>query len=116
MNFEITNEQFGDDTHLVAVSGEVDLYSAPELKADLHQAVDAGRTRLVVDLSGATFIDSTALGVLISAARRIRPVHGDLAVICTDHEIRRLFELTGLHRVFTMCETREQALGAATAS
>ena len=55
---------------------------------------------MIVDLSGVTFIDSTALGVLVSGAKRVRPRNGNLDIVCTDENIIRIFEITGLDRIF----------------
>jgi anti-sigma B factor antagonist len=101
-----------DETYLVGVEGEIDLYSAPELRSRLAKAIDSGKTRLVVDLREATFIDSTTLGVLIAAVKRVQPVGGTLAIVCADQNIRRIFELTGLENVFPIRSSREEALAA----
>jgi anti-sigma B factor antagonist len=112
LNFAITDEQLEADTYLVGVEGEIDLYSAPELKRRLAKAIDSGQTRLVVDLGRATFIDSTTLGVLIAAVKRVRPVGGTLAIVCADSNITRIFELTGLDKVFPIRGSREEAIAA----
>jgi anti-sigma B factor antagonist len=101
-----------DEIYLVGVEGEIDLYSAPELRSRLAKAIDGGTTRLVVDLEQATFIDSTTLGVLIAAVKRVQPVGGTVAIVCSDHNIRRIFELTGLEKVFPIRDSREQAIDA----
>jgi anti-sigma B factor antagonist len=66
----------------------------------------------VVDLKRATFIDSTTLGVLIAAVKRVRPVGGTLAIVCADENVRRIFELTGLDKVFPIRSSREEAIAA----
>ena len=72
VEFEISDRKVDDDTHVVAVVGEIDLFTAPEFKQRMSELIDAGRSRLVVDLSGTTFIDSSSLGVLIGAHRRLK--------------------------------------------
>src|SRR3954447_21050822 len=67
--FSVEDEEIDATTHVVNVAGEVDLYSAPELKERVLSAIDAGKTRIVVDLSKTTFIDSTTLGVLVGARK-----------------------------------------------
>ena len=113
--FRVDTERIDDHTAVIAVAGEVDLYTAPELKRELVAAVDQGMRRVVVDLSEATFIDSTTLGVLLSGVKRLRPVGGELAVVCTDRNIRKIFEITLLDRVFSIHESRDEALAAAAA-
>ena len=63
-----------------------------------------------MDLSKATFIDSTTLGVLVGGVKRLRPAGGSLALVCTDDNITKIFEITGLDRVFTIYPTRAEAL------
>jgi anti-sigma B factor antagonist len=110
--FSIEDLEVDATTHVVAVAGDVDLYSAPELKMHVIDAIDAGRIHIVVDLSDATFIDSTTLGVLVGARKRLREHDGSLAVICPDEEKLALFEMTGLDRVFSIHQDRASALAA----
>ena len=72
VEFEITDRKVDDETHVIAVTGEIDLFTAPEFKQRMSELIDAGRSRLVVDLSETTFIDSSSLGVLIGAHRRLK--------------------------------------------
>jgi anti-sigma B factor antagonist len=107
--FRVDTERIDELTAVIAVAGEVDLYTAPELKRELVAAIDQGVRKVVVDLSEATFIDSTTLGVLLSGVKRLRPLGGELAVVCTDRNIRKIFEITLLDRVFTIVDTRDEA-------
>jgi len=100
------------EPHFIETSGELDLYSAPELKRRLSAAIDEGNGTLVVDLTQATFVDSTTLGVLVGAKKRLAPEGGSVSVVCPQNEVRRLFEVTGINRVFEIYETREEALAA----
>jgi anti-sigma B factor antagonist len=99
-----------DGLAVVDVHGEADLHTAHELRAAITDAIDAGATSLVVDLSDTTFIDSMTLGVLLGAVKRLRPIGGRVSVVCTDPNIRRIFEITLLDRVFTLHDARETAL------
>jgi anti-sigma B factor antagonist len=110
MNFSISDQAVDDTTHVIELGGEVDLYTAPEFKERMVQLIEQGRTRLVVDLSEATFIDSTTLGVLVGGVKRLRPAGGSMALVCTDPSIAKIFEITGLDRVFPIHSTREEAL------
>jgi anti-sigma B factor antagonist len=112
VNFHIHDEQVDADTHVIELGGEVDLYTAPEFKERMVQVIDGGKKRVVVDLSKATFIDSTTLGVLVGGVKRLRPIGGSLALVCGDPNILKIFEITGLDRVFPIHETREDALAA----
>jgi anti-sigma B factor antagonist len=106
----------GDGIAIVVVRGDADLHTAHELRSSIADAIDGGATSLVVDLAEATFIDSMTLGVLLGAVKRLRPVGGRVSVVCTDPNIRRIFEITLLDRVFSLQESREAALAEAEAA
>jgi anti-sigma B factor antagonist len=99
---------------VVDVEGEVDIYSAPQFKEVLLKGIEEGASRIIVDLAKVTFIDSTALGVLVSGAKRVRPQNGTLDIVCADDNITRIFEITGLDRIFGIYPTRADALNVAT--
>ena len=105
-------EQPDGERLVVAVRGEIDLFTAPELKQVLAEAIERGRVRIVIDLSDTTFLDSTALGVLIGAVKRLRARDGALALVNVDENIAKTFEITGLDQIFTIVATREEALRA----
>jgi anti-sigma B factor antagonist len=111
VNFDINTEQVGDGTYVISLSGEVDLYTAPEFKQQLLDVIGKGAKGVIVDFSKTTFIDSTTLGVLVGGVKRLRPNEGQLSLVCNDRNITKIFEITGLDRVFTIYPTREEALG-----
>ena len=110
--FALSEESLGEGRHVVAVRGEIDLFTAPELKAALGDALEAGKTKIVVDLTQTTFLDSTALGVLIGAVKRLRSRDGQLVIVNTDANIAKTFEITGLDQIFTILDSRDAAVGA----
>jgi anti-sigma B factor antagonist len=110
LEFEITDRKVDDDTHVVAVTGEIDLFTAPEFKLRMSELIDAGRSRLIVDLSKTTFIDSSSLGVLIGAHRRLKLRGGALLVVCEGETIAKTFKITGLDGVFRLAPTVDAAL------
>ena len=112
MDFSVNTEQVGDGTHVISLTGEVDLYTAPEFKQQLVELIGNGAKEVVVDFSGTTFIDSTTLGVLVGGVKRLRPNGGQLSLVCNDRNITKIFEITGLDRVFTIYPTRDEALAA----
>jgi len=115
VNFSIDDHEIDDETHVIELGGEIDLYTAPEFKERMVELIEAGKKRIVVDLSTATFIDSTTLGVLVGGVKRLRPAGGSLALVCTDQNITKIFEITGLDRVFPIHATRDEALAAVAA-
>ena len=116
MNFDIKTEQSSDGPYVIALSGEVDLYTAPEFKQQLLEAISNGAKHVVVDFSDTTFIDSTTLGVLVGGVKRLRANDGQLALVCDDRNITKIFEITGLDRVFTIYPTRSEAVTAMNAT
>ena len=110
IEFSITDRQVNDDTHVVAVTGEIDLFTAPEFKQRVSAPIDAGRSNVVVDLRATTFIDSSSLGVLIGAHRRLKLRGGALVVVCDNEAIVKTFRITGLDGVFTLVHSLDDAL------
>src|ERR1700710_1734324 len=78
--FAITEHPIDGERHVLAVRGEIDLFTAPELKQVLAESIEAGRVRIIVDLTETTFLDSTALGVLIGAVERLGSRDGARAI------------------------------------
>jgi anti-sigma B factor antagonist len=78
----------------------------------LTEAIESGEHRVVIDLSEVSFLDSTALGVLIGAVKRLRSRGGALAIVNTDASIAKTFQITGLDQIFTIVPSREEALAA----
>jgi anti-sigma B factor antagonist len=99
-------------TSVLTVAGELDLSSAPSLKWALTDVVSGECSQVVVDLSLVTFIDSTALGVLVAAQRRLSGV-ARLAIVCANAKVLEILELTGLVGLFELFLTLEHALAGA---
>src|SRR3954449_1398351 len=110
VDFSAWDEQVDDSTHLVAVRGEIDLFTAPEFKERINGAIEAGRDAVVVDLMATTFIDSSSLGVLISAHRRLTGRDGRLVIACDVAAVLNTFKITGLDSVLEITGSREEAL------
>jgi anti-sigma B factor antagonist len=120
----IGDEVTQEDVAIVAMGGEIDYAASPELRERLFRHIRAGRSGVVLDLSEATFIDSTAIGVLVGALTRMRETgHGTLAVVCADgtesvsvvwpeetNRVRQVFRITGLDSGVRLCRSREEAL------
>lgn len=109
-SFAIETSTLPDGGVVITLAGECDLYSQPLLTAALRAALEAGERRLVVDLSEATFIDSSVLGALTEAWKRLHMTGGaDIAVVVNDRRLRKVFEITGLDAVFRLVESLGQA-------
>jgi anti-sigma B factor antagonist len=107
---EIADYALDGRTFVVEVTGQIDLYAAPEFKERISRVIDQGASRVIVDLARVTFMDSTGLGVLVGALKRIRAASADLLLVVTDYDIERLFELTGLDGTFRIYRSRDDAL------
>ena len=107
----VSDHEVDSDTHVIELAGEFDLYTAPEFKARLAEVIAEGKCRVVVDLSEVTFLDSTMLGVLVGGVKRLGPGGGSLELIGARKEnVMKMFETTGLDRVFRIHGAREEAL------
>ena len=87
---------------VLTVTGELDVVGAPELRQVIVTAVSDGEVRLVLDLTGVDFVDSFGIGVVVGALKRVRQRDGDLALVCPEPRIRRVFELCDLDRVLPL--------------
>jgi anti-sigma B factor antagonist len=101
-----------DDRTVVAVAGEIDVYTAPRLREQLVELVNGGSYHLVIDLEGVEFLDSTGLGVLVGGLKRVRAHDGSLRLVCTQERILKIFRITGLTKVFSIHDTVDAAVAA----
>ena len=97
-------------TVVVSVHGDLDLHTADELGDRLVGVAEGGASSVVVDLSDVAFVDSQGLGALLRGTRRLGGGVGRFRLVVPEPQIRRIFEITALDRVFPLDETREQAL------
>lgn len=107
--------EHGGDVAVVIAGGEIDYAASPQLKARIAEHVDAGRRRLVLDLSTVTFIDSTAIGVLMGAVMKLDELGGgSVAIVCAEENKRvlRIFEIAGIDSLIDLHGSREQAIAA----
>jgi anti-sigma B factor antagonist len=104
VELRVSSRSQGDHT-VMSVSGEIDLYTAPRLHGELATALaGGGPVRLVVDMSGVEFCDSTGMNVLLAAHRRAREHGGDLELAAPRPAVRKILQVTGLETVFTVLD------------
>jgi anti-sigma B factor antagonist len=111
-SFALEQDRLGPGRCLIAVRGAIDLFAAPELKGRLLEALDAGTREVVLDLCNASFVDSTGLGVLLAARKRLAALGGRLIVVISQPRVDRVLEIAGLDAIFEVVPTREDALRA----
>lgn len=95
---------------VVEVSGDIDNFTAPQLREELTAAHDAGARVIVVDLTSTDFLDSSALGALVGVQREVQPDGSVVRVVCTKSNLRRVFEITRMTEVVPIFESVEAAL------
>jgi anti-sigma B factor antagonist len=114
IDLKVGTEQFSDGTCVISVTGELDMYTSSRFEEQLLDAVEEGPPGVIVDLSGCEFIDSTALGILITANRRLGYPAKRLSLVVSDRNILKTFEMTGLDRVFAIEATLAAAANGGT--
>ena len=97
---------------IVAVGGEIDVYTAPKLRDKITELVGEGHHHLVIDMERVDFLDSTGLGVLVGGLKKVRAHDGSMTLICSQDRLLKIFRITGLAKVFTIHDTEASALKA----
>ena len=110
MSLEVQTRQADNGVTVVAPTGRLDVAGAPTLKDAISDAVKSERARVVIDLEGVSFVDSTGLGSVIAALKQIKSSNGDLRLAAPNQQVRVVLELTTLDRVFPYYATVEDAL------
>lgn len=112
MSFQIDDHSPREGVAVIAVRGDLDVYTSPKMREAIMEVLNRGLSRLVVDLNQTVSLDSTALGVLIGGKKRAVEKGGDLKVVCPSQRTRRIFALTSLDRIFEIYDTQEDAVAA----
>ena len=99
----------GDGATIVAVEGEIDVYTAPKLRDKITELVGDGVYQLIIDMEKVEFLDSTGLGVLVGGLKKVRAHDGSLELICSQERLLKIFRITGLAKVFTIHDSAEPA-------
>ncbi|HUD77889.1 MAG TPA: STAS domain-containing protein [Streptosporangiaceae bacterium] len=110
MELKVTSRTQGDHT-VISVTGEIDLYTAPRLQSELMTALGTNPARLIVDMSGVEFCDSTGINVLLAAHRQARERGGELQLAAPGSAIRKVLQVTGLEAVFSVVDLPVQVTG-----
>jgi anti-sigma B factor antagonist len=103
VELKVTTRSQGDHT-IMSVLGEIDLYTAPTLQSQLMSALAPGQVKLIVDMSGVDFCDSTGINVLLAAHRHAIERGGELQLASPGSATRKVLQVTGLESVFTVIE------------
>jgi anti-sigma B factor antagonist len=101
-----------DGKTIVAVGGEIDVYTAPKLRDKITELVAGGAYDLVIDMQEVEFLDSTGLGVLVGGLKKVRAHSGSLQLVCNQDRLLKIFRITGLAKVFVIHDSADGALAA----
>ncbi len=108
---DVTREQPDGETVLLAVAGNIDIYTSPELRGELKVALDARAPRIVVDLGQVTFVDSSGLATLIEGLQKVNEYSGKLVLCSLAKTVLGVFQLSNLDSLFDIRPDRETAFG-----
>ena len=109
MNLTMNSRNPNQTTCFVDIAGEVDVYTSPQLKQDLVSMAERGYKQVIVNLSQVEYLDSTGLGVLIGGLKRMREAGGNLSLVAPGMRILRIFEITGLNKIFDIYAPEAEA-------
>jgi anti-sigma B factor antagonist len=112
MNLKVETRPLENGAAIVGLTGEVDVYTSPRLKQEIVDLLNQGYTKIIVDTTKVEYLDSTGLGVLIGGLKRARERDGDLRLICDSPRILRIFEITGLTKIFDIHRSEAEAVEA----
>ena len=109
MDFKVNTRAIKDLAQAVEVQGEIDVYTSPRVKETINELIEKGHYHLVINLEGVRYIDSTGLGVLIGALKKVREHSGRILLVCTNPQIKKIFNITGLVKIFEIFKDEEEA-------
>jgi anti-sigma B factor antagonist len=112
VNLDLETSQ-RNGSSVVTLRGEIDVYTAPRLRQALIDLVEEGATDIVVDMSAVEFLDSTGLGVLVGGLKRVKSQEGELKLVVSQDRIMKIFDITGLAKVFPMFGSLDEAVAGA---
>ena len=112
MDIKVHVRQSEGDAYVVELAGEIDVYTSPKVKDAITELIDQGHYNLVINLEKVRYIDSTGLGVLIGGLKRVREYGGSVSLVCTNPQIKKIFDITGLVKIFGIFDSEPSAMKA----
>ncbi len=110
--FHVATTVVGSEVGVVTAGGELDIYTADQVGASIDEARSSGASIVVIDLSAVSFIDSSALAILVERKKRLGADGGEVIVVADGQPVLRAFEVSGLDRVFRIFGDLDEALEA----
>ncbi len=101
-----------DGINVLDVTGEIDVYTAPQFKEAINSVLDTGQKHLIINLAEVTYMDSSGFGALLSATKRLRPIGGTVNLVKCSGSIDRILQITRLNTVFGTYDSIDEAMEA----
>ena len=108
--FHLESITVGADCAVLRVAGEVDVYTAPQLRERVIELLADGARHIIADLRQVDFLDSTGLGALVGSLKRLRDHDGSLALVSAADKTLTVFRVTGLIHVFALHSCLPEAI------
>ncbi len=108
MDINIETEELGACS-VINVHGDIDVYSSPKVKETINALIEKEAYKIIINLEDIRYIDSTGLGVLIGALKRVKEHGGNITVVCSNPQIKKVFTITGLVKIFGIYSSNEEA-------
>ncbi len=110
MNIDV--RELEDDIVVLDVDGDIDLYSASDLRDSVFEQIDTGLTKVIINLENVTYIDSSGIGTLITSLSKIKKINGKMCIINVYDSVKKVFELTKLTTFFKIYTSENEAVAA----
>ena len=97
---------------VIDLEGEVDAYTAARFREVMIEQIEDGKPNLIINMTKVEYIDSSGLGALVGGLKRASEYQGKLLLVCTEPQVKKVFEITGLEKVFPIFDTEDQAMNS----
>ena len=95
---------------VITANGDIDSYSVARFKTVLNEMLDAGTNKLIIDMKGVDYVDSSGFGALLGATKRVRPNGGKIILTGCSESVLRIMKITQLDTIFEIYKDYQQAL------
>jgi len=112
LDIKVSTSTVENVAEIVSINGEIDVYTSPQVKQVINALIEKGIYNLIINLEQVRYIDSTGLGVLIGALKKVREQNGHIFLVCVDQQIKKVFTITGLIKIFKIFENNDKAIEA----
>lgn len=102
----------GIHASIIDLTGEVDAYTSARFRETMIDLIEEGSANIIVSMAKVEYIDSSGLGALVGGLKRISEKNGKIVVVCNNPQVRKVFEITGLEKVFPLFDAEDDAVNA----